>query len=59
MALQEINKAVIPSVLRGKQIVKSWTVHDVTTNDEKELVKELGRMRRGRTKSTVILIEER
>ena len=59
MALQEINKAVIPSVLRGKQIVKSWTVHDVTTTDEKELVKELGRMRRGRTKSTVILIEER
>lgn len=59
MALQEINKALIPQVMRGKQVVKSWTVHDVTTQDEKDLLKELGRIRRGRTKSTVLLIEER
>ena len=59
MALQEINKAMVSHILKGKQIVKSWTVHDVTTNDEKELIKQLSRIRRGSTKSTVLLIEER
>ena len=59
MALREINKALINQHLRGRQLIKVLVVDGVTQEDEKELQRELAKIRRGRKKASLVLLEER
>ena len=59
MALREINKALINQHLKGRQLMKVLVVDGVTLEDEKELQRELAKIRRGRKKASLVLLEER
>jgi hypothetical protein len=59
MALREINKALINQHLKGRQLTRCLVVDGVTLEDEKELQRELAKIRRGRKKASLVLMEER
>ena len=59
MALKEINKASINNFLKGRQLTRCMVSDGVTAADEKELLREITKIRRGMKKASLVLLEEK